>query len=350
VDYVPDWPNVELGKTTERRLAARILASLRSLRIIYANRRSWRAATMVYVRNLDLALLTLLARVITRCRAPLVFEVLDVHPKLAERGARAALLRWLERRVLNRCELLVVSSPAFLKNYFQPLQHYTGQTFLLENKWPREDVWTEDRKLAFDLDEHRPVWIVGWFGNLRCPRSLEILTELADALPDRVQIYMRGCPSLLGARRLENAIGGRPNMVFAGEYVAPAEFASIYSNVHFNWCADFSDGDNSRWLLPNRLYEGGYFGIPAIAIAGHETGRVVRERHLGITLEAPYAHSMKDLLDNLTSEQYRQLRQRIEAMPSFHFVDTGEMAELMRLAPAAQAQNHTEVRPSRGRP
>ena len=221
VNYVPDWPNVELGKTTERRLAARILMLLRALWIIYANRRSWRAATMLYVRNLDLALLTLLGKAMTRCRAPLVFEVLDVHPELAKRGTRAVLLRWLERRVLNRCELLVVSSPAFLKNYFHPIQGYTGRTFLLENKWPCENFCADDRKLAYELNDHQPVWTIGWFGNLRCPRSLDILTELADALPDRVKIYMRGCASLLGEQLLANAIGNRPNMFFEGEYRAP---------------------------------------------------------------------------------------------------------------------------------
>lgn len=343
VDYVPDWPNVELGKTTERRLAARILMLSRALCIIYANRRSWREATILYVRNLDLALLAILGKVITRCRAPLVFEVLDVHPQLVQRGARAALLRWLERRVLHHCELLVVSSPAFLKSYFRPIQRYTGRAFLLENKWPRKNVWTDNRKLPYELNDHLPVWTIGWFGNLRCPRSLEILTELADALPDRVTIYMRGCASLLGEQRLLRAIDSRPNMLFGGAYKAPEEFATIHAKIHFNWCVDLSDGDNSLWLLPNRLYEGGYFGIPAIAVASHETGRVVRQRRLGITLTSPFATHLKDLLVEMTSEQYRRLRRGIEAMPSSNFVDNGEMAELMRAVLVPPNENQADA-------
>ena len=346
VDYMPDWPNVELGKTIERRLASRVLVFLRALWIIHANRRSWRDASILYVRNLDLALLALLGKTITGCRAALVFEVLDVHPQLARRGARAGLLRWLERRVLNRCSLLVVSSPAFLKNYFDPIQRYTGQTFLLENKWPCEKHQADDRKLAYELNDDRPVWTIGWFGNLRCPRSLDILTELADALPDRVKIYMRGCASLLGEKLLADAIGNRPNMVFEGEYRAPDEFAAIHTNVHFNWCADFSDGDNSRWLLPNRLYEGGYYGIPAIAIANHETGRVVQQRQLGITIESPFASHLTQLLEKMTGEQYRHLRQSVEATPISHFVDTGDMAELMKVALLSHSDRPAEVRRS----
>jgi succinoglycan biosynthesis protein ExoL len=156
------------------------------------------------------------------------------------------------------------------------------------------------------------------------------LTELADSLTDRVRIYLRGSVSLLGEESLQRAINGRANVVFEGEYDAPKDLPLIYSKVHFNWCADFSGGENSLWLLPNRLYEGGYFGLPAIAIADHETGRVVRERGLGMTLEPPFASCLKDMLSEMTIEQYRQLRQRIEAMPASYFVDTGDMAEMMR--------------------
>jgi succinoglycan biosynthesis protein ExoL len=334
--YVPDWPNVELGKTTERRLAARILTCLRALWVINRERRTWREASMLYVRNLDLALLALAARMLTGSRAPMVYEVLDVHPSLTRPGARGAVLRWLERQVLKCSELLVVSSPAFLRNFFRPLQGYQGQAFLLENKWPREGVWVERRKVPYELAHPTPIWTIGWFGNLRCRGSLDFLTSLADALPDRVRIYMRGCASLIGEQSVLDAVRGRENMVYEGEYKAPEELPLIYSRVHFNWCADLSEGDNSVWLLPNRIYEGGYFGIPAIAIAAHETGRIVRERQLGISLEDPVANNLKDILLNMTCEEYRRLRGNVETKPDSSFVDNGELARLVSAMPSAR--------------
>jgi succinoglycan biosynthesis protein ExoL len=333
-DFVPDWPNVELGKTTERKLFTRIWVFWKALWVIYVNRRRWQDASMVCVRNLDLALLSLVARVITRFRAPLVYEVIDVHPILTRSGALGATARWLERRVLKRCELLIVTSPAFLTNYFQPIQGYQGPAFLLENKWPSKTVASHERPLKYDLVGEKPLWTIGWFGNLRCQKSLEILTELADALPDRVRIYMRGCASLIGEQLLMDSIRGRENVVYEGEYRGPDEFQAIYSEVHFNWCADFDGSDNSRWLLPNRLYEGGYFGIPAIAIAGYQTGRTVRQRQLGISLDAPFVDNLKELLLRMTREDYQQMRQLIEAKPVSDFVDTGDMARLMRGAPS----------------
>lgn len=296
---------------------------------------------MLYVRNLDLAFLALVAKFLTRSRAPLVYEVLDVHPGLTKKGPRAALLRWLERAVLKRCELLVVSSPAFLNHYYRPVQGYKADTFLLENKWPHERFCLQPRKIPCDLADNHPIWTIGWFGNIRCHESLDVLTELADELPDRVRIYIRGCASLLGEEKLMNTIRDRDNMIYEGAYRAPDDFPAIYSKVHFNWCGDLGDGDNSLWLLPNRLYEGGYFGIPALAIASHETGRVVRDRQLGLSLDVPLVTSLKKALLEMTCDEYLRIRQRIEATPVSHFVDTGEMAQLMRVAPGSRSGNRT---------
>lgn len=330
LDFVPDWPNVELGTTTERRLFTRLFVFLRAARIIFGSRQTWRAACVLMARNLDLALLALLGKTLTGSRATFIYEVLDVHPKMTRPGIRGAFLRWLERRVLARCQLLVVSSPAFLNQYFLPVQRYQGKSYLLENKWSRQQISVLPRKLPYDLVGKEPRWTIGWFGNIRCPRSLEILTELADAMPQRVQIYIRGCLTLLGEQKLRDAIGNRQNMVFDGEYCAPGELSAIYSNIHFNWCIDLSDGMNSIWLLPNRIYEGGYFGVPALAVADHETGSVVRKRQLGISLASPLSENLAKLLTNMTSDEYEQLRGQVEALSETNFVDSGDLAQLIR--------------------
>ena len=259
----------------------------------------------------------------------LAYEVLDVHPATTKQGIRSVLIRWVERRVLARCHLLVISSPAFLRNYFQPVQGYQGKALLLENKWPGEELSALPRHVPWQLSDPDPIWTIGWFGNIRCPQSLKILTELADTFPQHVRIYIRGHASLLGERELLDQVNQRENVIFEGEYAAPDELPLIYSNIHFNWCVDLCDDKNSAWLLPNRLYEGGYFGIPALAIADHETGRVVQDRNLGIVLESPIVECLGEVLSSMTRERYRQLRQGIEQMPGGDFVDQGDVANLV---------------------
>ena len=97
VQYEPDWPNVSLGCTTERKLAARIAICLKALWRVIRYGRYWRQADLIYVRNLDLAVLTLIGRLLTGCCAPVVYEVLDVHPALTANGLRSKMLRWTER-------------------------------------------------------------------------------------------------------------------------------------------------------------------------------------------------------------------------------------------------------------
>lgn len=328
-DFVPDWPNIELGVTRELRLLRRWGSILRAVGTIFTHRRLWRSASVLYVRNLDLALLTLLGRLVTRSRGMLVYEVLDVHPATTRSGSRSALLRWLERRVLQRTDLLVISSPAFMRHYFGPKQGYQGRFFLMENKWPAQSMSGIRRKLAFSVTDPTPRWTIGWFGNIRCPKSLQILTNLADQFPDQIHIYIRGCISLMDEASFLEVVGQRENMTYEGEYVAPEDLVEIYSRIHFNWCVDLCGGDNSRWLLPNRVYEGGYFGVPAIAVADHETGRLVAQRRLGLVFSSLSASDLGESLCKLSKEQYVQLRSTIERHPKTEFVDEADLTGLI---------------------
>ena len=191
VGVAADWPNVELGRSTERRLGARILLCLTSIQMIFRYRQQWRHATMVYARNLDLALLALIGRWITWCCAPLVYEVLDIHPILTQSTIGGKLLRWIERRILAGSQLLVVSSPAFVREYFQPRQAYKGKTLLLENRWSSESVFAERQVLDAPACGPDPVWTIGWFGNLRFAASLRILTAIADASRSGQNLHAR---------------------------------------------------------------------------------------------------------------------------------------------------------------
>src|SRR6185437_12819773 len=83
--------------------------------------------------------------------------------------------------------------------------------------------------------------------------------------------------------------GEAPGVAFGGPY-RPKDLPSLYGELHFNWSVDyFQDEGNSRWLLPNRLYEGGRFGVPPIARADSETGRWLKARGLGVVQDDPPA-------------------------------------------------------------
>lgn len=328
-DVEPFWHNIELGATEDRSYAKRLPRLLLALARLAAQRRRLATADVIYARNLDMFALAVIARGLAGGHAALVYEVLDVQRVLVGERLVNRLFRALERWLLARCDLLVVSSPRFLSAYFRPQQGYRGPSFLLENK-----IWF-DRGKAVPARAERtrarpgPPWVIGWFGTLRCRRSLEILCRAAELLGERVEIYLRGYPTETGLAHFQAAIAPFANMVYEGPYRNPRDLAAIYGRVHFTWAFDFLDqGANSDWLLPNRLYEGGYFGCVALAAAGSQTGETLEARGLGYSLAPPFPEALAGLLAGMTSQTYRRKRAQVLAQPDAAFRDLGDTRRL----------------------
>jgi succinoglycan biosynthesis protein ExoL len=81
-------------------------------------------------------------------------------------------------------------------------------------------------------------------------------------------------------------------------------------------------GFNSDWLLPNRLYEGGYFGVPAIATAGTQTAKWIEARGAGFTVDEDLARNLPDLVRSLLQDPglIATRRQRLLELPVDVFV------------------------------
>ncbi|HEX6144002.1 MAG TPA: glycosyltransferase [Geminicoccaceae bacterium] len=333
--YVPEWDDLDLGTTVDRHYGRRLLKLIRALPRILRARRRLRACDLIYARNIDMAGLALAGRWLAGSRAPLVYEVLDVQRVFTSSGPAGALFRFLERRVLARTDLLVVSSEAFVRRYFEPVQGFRGAWFLLENKIFGLDT----ASIAARPKPGRPgappcppgaPWVIAWLGNLRCPRSPHLLRGLAQALGDRVQVHIHGFPTETGLERFMELIGAQANLIYKGEYRSPEDLPPIYRDAHFAWAFDYLDaGSNSDWLLPNRLYEAGFFGVPALAAAGTETGRRVEQLGLGWTVGEPVEETVPALLRGLTPEAYLERRRRLLRLPRSTFLDEGDTARLV---------------------
>ena len=77
------------------------------------------------------------------------------------------------------------------------------------------------------------------------------------------------------------------------------------------------EGLNSSWLLPNRLYESGRYGAPAIALRDVQTGRRLAELGVGLRIGDP--SELEARLEALTPEAYEGLRRDLAAVPRDRF-------------------------------
>lgn len=103
-------------------------------------------------------------------------------------------------------------------------------------------------------------------------------------------------------------------------------------------------GFNSVWLLPNRIYEGGYFCTPAIAPKGTETARWIEDRACGFTIDEPVETSLIDLLRQLLDAPATIVdrAQKLAGLPETTFVQpagfTREMIESL-IEPKAEMRS-----------
>ncbi|MBR0749936.1 glycosyl transferase family 1 [Bradyrhizobium japonicum] len=305
---------VDLGLTHDAKLAKRSIAVARSLAQIDRLAHHVRESDLVIARNLEMLVLAARARHRYARSAKLCFECLDIHALLLSDRLPGRLLRTLESRLWRDVDLLVTSSPSFVEHYFRP-RGFAGAIKLVENK-----VLVGSPPDA--PDDNRPVrrpWQIGWFGMLRCRRSLEYLGRVSTALDGAVEVVIRGRPSSAIFPDFPATVAEHPFVRFEGPY-GPDDLADIYGNVHFSWAIDYyEEGLNSSWLLPNRLYESGLHNVVPIALNGVATGRWLAERGIGILTEDPPVASLVEMLRQLDSGTYSRMRAGVAARPRNEF-------------------------------
>lgn len=319
-DFTPFWPNIHLYDVANESILRRIRAIIGSVLKVAGHRDVLRGADVIVARNLDMLAIAVAARWLTPGeKPPVIYECLDIHGLMTNPGIKGRIFRWLERRLLAHTASIIVSSPAFVSQYFEPVQGWGGSITLLENKlWIDNNDLTRPTAMPRDIPADAPITL-GWVGTLRCPQSLELLCAAADALGDRLRVELHGVVHDHALPDFEAQIAARDNMTFHGAYEYPDGLAPIYTGCDMVWSQDLWQwGTNSTWLLPNRIYEASFFGCPSIAVDGCETGDRVAAG-LGWTIPAPTAGDLIALLQGLTREQIEAKRQALLQMPEHAF-------------------------------
>lgn len=341
-DFIPPWPVVPLGRTADGRYLRRAVALLRGAATVARKGRYLRGAEAFYARNIDQLVLALFSRALFRNAAPVIYEVLDVQPAFVRSGALYTLLRAVERLCLRRIALLVVSSPAFAEQYFRARQQYAGPWRLLENKLP-PSVLTLPRGSSTGRRKNGHVWTVGYFGLIRGDATFEMMERVAARLQGRVQFHIRGVFTTVDRARFDAMLSRNANIAYLGEYVSPQDLPSLYGGVDFAWAIDLENQThNSRWLLPCRFYEAGFFGVPCLGVRGFESGNQIERLEAGWTFSEPLENSLVRFFQTLTPEEYADKRSRLAALPAKHFVSApGELpldALFERSAPVIKSE------------
>ena len=316
-------PAIALAKTYDGKFIHRILTTLRMVATISKYKSQFAEADVIIARTLEMLAIAVRGRSLTIPLPALSYECLDIHRLLLKQNIIGTALRGLEGFLSKRASLLITSSPAFVREYFDKYSHVTCPSYMIENKIYQPTPQTQP---ALRRDATTP-WRIGWFGAIRCHKSLSILTSLVRQMNGRVEVIIRGKPSYDQFENFDKQTSGIQGLLFDGPYKNPDDLEKIYGDVHFTWAIDmFEEGLNSSWLLPNRIYEGGYYGSVPLVQSHVETGRHIKILKTGVQLFAPLEADLIKFFKNLTTDEYKVLQARAETVPANNWILTKDDA------------------------
>jgi succinoglycan biosynthesis protein ExoL len=307
---------IDLGMTHDGKFGQRLAAIARAGLTLGNRFRNIPRPDVIIARNLEMLALARRLRRQFSDDIPIVYECLDIHRLLLRSDPVGAAMRMAERRLAREAALLITSSPAFLREYFEPRGQIDAPVLLLENK-VLELAEAPRAALAQPPQLGEP-WRIGWFGALRCRRSLALLAGFTRLMEGRFEVVLRGRPAYSEFEDFDATVAAEPYLSFEGPYRNPDDLAEIYGSVHFSWAIDFfEEGLNSSWLLPNRLYEGCRHGAIPIAMEGTETARFLQRQGIGLLLPEPSAAVLAALLSSMNAAAFAEQRARIAARPDY---------------------------------
>lgn len=299
---------VELDITHDGRMLHRLAATIGAAWRAPDWAKSLRQPDIIVARNLEMLGVASRLRNVWKTPPALVYECLDIHRLMLRQDRIGQAMRSVEQGLMRHVDALIVSSPAFLRNHFN--RNDPPPALLVENKVFAPGLEVFGQNPVFDTPPE-PIRL-GWFGALRCSKSLVALDAVSRALGGGLEVELRGRPALTEFDDFHATTGASPHLAFNGPYKYPDDLAAMYSGVHFVWAIDFfEEGLNSSWLLPNRLYEGCLNGAIPIALAGTETAAFIERLGIGVVIPDIAEATLLKLFADLTAERIQQLAGKV---------------------------------------
>ncbi len=319
------WPDVHLGVTSGGRYLER------SLKLVIAGYRLWKHQEMFsekniyYAFNIDNLLLALFARALGNGRGYLVYECADIQPLFISRKIGGALMRAVEKWALKKIDLLVTTSPKFVESYFAAVQDYSGRIAILENK-----IYPTIKLEVNSIRAAHGIMVIGYFGSFRCKRSLEIIARLGELLRTKVKFLLAGFPTQECASLLRRCVSNSEGAIeYLGRFSYPSDLPRLYGAVDVCWGFDWSsEQGNSRWLLPNRLYESGYFAVPILANRDSYLGELIEREGWGWTFAEPILDTLQLWIQVTSFDKLAEVSRRLELHRNTRFAGESDYDHL----------------------
>jgi glycosyltransferase involved in cell wall biosynthesis len=308
--FYVDIQLVKLGNSAEKNYIRRIPKLFIGLIILLSNLNIIKNSNCIYCINIDMLPYGYLLKKIYKFK--LMYEVGDILNPFLGKGLLSLILRSFERLLLSYTDYIVVTSPAFYTQFFKPVQKLKIPWLLLENKLLPQ-VKRTSKKLK--SNKSNKINIV-YHGVLRDQKSIDILVKIAIEFNHKCDLHIYGYPLWVKHDELQRITRDNKNIYWHGEYSYPQDLNIILSDADLLWLIDLSENiNNSKWLLPNRLYDGILFGVPLIARQNTETCNYINNKNIGWCLGTDIYNNLREFMNHITMSDILQKKLNLRKMP-----------------------------------
>ncbi len=316
--YPDGIQTISLGRIESKYYIRRIPKLLKSALFIKKYEKQFHEApSLIYAFGLDMALIESFAM---SGSVPLIYEIGDIQNPLPHTGIVSKMIAITEKLILRKCRKLVVTSPAFIPGYFERLDlSIAKKTLVIENKLARENARRFPRPQA-PKQATFPIKIgcIGFFTYRNC---ILALMEAVVKKRGKFELHFYGDGPL--KKEIREYAKTHDNVFYHGSFSNSADLGKIYQSVDLSYVVYDNTDPNVRMALPNKLYEGPYFGVPLVVAKDTFLAERVRELGIGFVIDPQEENSLDKLMDEITPEILRKLSATALGLDKSHFVEDG---------------------------
>ena len=317
----PDCNVDVIGKISDGNYFRRtliLLASLKKLKL------RLRECEITYVSGFDMLFLTVLVKKLFKLRFSIVYEIGDIRDIQTKPSILGRATRWLDRLMIKQVDLVVATSVGYVKGYYSKWLGENPKYHIIENKL---EFKSEDQKNIYPIVKKAKITI-GYFGVLRCSRSIEILCMLAKSQPENFEVMIAGVFQDQSFMRL---ISNVTNIKYFGTYESPNDLHMLYSKVDVVWaCYPFpNDVDqNWKWARTNRFYESCYYSTPMIFLKGSGDENSILKYEIGMPIQNHNDDIVLDQFSHLNWANIEKWHKAFKDVPEAVFLLGAERKEI----------------------
>jgi len=261
-----------------------------------------------------------------------IYEVGDIREILIGKAPINNLARFFEKFLLRYVSVLVITSKAFYTEYFKKVQNTKSLRYhVVENKLDT-DIMSASRSQEI-AGKNNKEFTIGYFGVLRCARTLEILKMLAEKGKGKIIIYLRGLPGIKTQKEYDQFVS-TDGVVNEGPYVVPDDLSVMYNSVDMVWaCFPYQgkEAGNWCWAKTIRFYESCYFKKPVFVQTGTEDCKTVEQYGIGICLDLEKIETTVDYILSLSDAEISEWKKNINILPEHVYMYSDEHEKLITL-------------------